>query len=389
MQFQTLKVILWILLFSSFFGIFTPHFALFPVILSFLFTLRVLVLKIPGKFKKELVIYILFYLASAVSCLVYEKQALSFTFSAADSILYYSVLSYFVFISGKYGLKTMERALFIGNCLFLCCFFVQLVAMPNVVFCLATDYTEIGRFTMMGQLIAYFFLFYCYSKYLFEKKNKYLYLCVPSLLVMLEAGFRTQLATIVLLLAVMTSLIKKTATAKYVIIFSILAVILYQVPLVQNSIGNMLERQAEGATFQNKDYIRLVQFEYFTQHHFKSPVEYVFGSGVPNPRSIYGAPFYTVDPTIGPYNGWRDWGLVGLSWITGLFTVICLLIPVIRIIFTKCDSRMLYFKFFYLFLLCSSFTTVEFFRTGSFFFHGFIFYFYELNLRKYNQLNNG
>ena len=82
---------------------------------------------------------------------------------------------------------------------------------------------------------------------------------------MLEAGFRTQLAAIVLLLAVMTSLIKKTSTAKYIIIFAILAVILYQIPLVQNSLGNMMERQAEGASFNNKDYIRLVQFDYFTR----------------------------------------------------------------------------------------------------------------------------
>ena len=27
-------------------------------------------------------------------------------------------------------------------------------------------------------------------------------------------------------------------------------------------------------------------------------------------------------------------------------------------------------------------------RVGSFFFHGFIFYFYELHLRRYKQLNN-
>ena len=155
---------------------------------------------------------------------------------------------------------------------------------------------------------------------------------------MLEAGFRTQLAAIVLLLAVMTSLIKKTSTAKYIIIFAILAVILYQIPLVQNSLGNMMERQAEGASFNNKDYIRLVQFDYFTQHHFKSYLEYFFGSGVPNPRSSYGAPFYNVDTYIGPYNGWRDWGLVGLSWIIGLPTVIFLLVPVFRIIFSKCNE---------------------------------------------------
>lgn len=389
MKQQVFKIILWILLFSSFFGIFTYQFALFPVLLSFIFMFRTFILRIPGKFKKELFIYLFFFLCSSISCLIFEKQSLSFTFTSADCILYFTILSYYVFVSGKYKLETMEKALVIGNFLFLCCFLLQFLAMPKPIFNLATDYLEIGRFTMMGQLIAYFSLFYYYNKYLFEKKSVYLYLCVPSLLVMLEAGFRTQLAAIVLLLAVMTSMIKKTATAKYIIIFAILAVVLYQIPLVQNSVNNMLERQAEGASFDNKDYIRLVQFDYFTQHHFKSNIEYIFGSGVPNPRSVYGAPFYTVDPTIGPYNGWRDWGLVGLSWIIGLITVIFLLVPVLRIIFSRCNEKMIYFKFFYIFLLLCSFTTVEFFRVGSFFFHGFVYYFYELNLKRYKRLNNG
>lgn len=367
MKIQVFKIILWILLFSSFFGIFSYQFALFPILLSFVLIFRTFIFRIPGKFKRELFIYLLFFLCSSISCLIYEKQSLSVTFSSADCLLYFTIMSYYVFVSGKYKLKAMEKALAIGNIIFLSCFLLQFLAMPKQIFNLATDYLEIGRFTMMGQMITYFSLFYYYNKYLFEKKTLYLFLSIPSLLVMLEAGFRTQLAAIVLLLAVMTSLIKKTSTAKYIIIFAILAVILYQIPLVQNSLGNMMERQAEGASFNNKDYIRLVQFDYFTQHHFKSYLEYFFGSGVPNPRSSYGAPFYNVDTYIGPYNGWRDWGLVGLSWIIGLPTVIFLLVPVFRIIFSKCHENMIYIKFFYIFLLLCSFTTVEFFRVGSFF----------------------
>ena len=141
--------------------------------------------------------------------------------------------------------------------------------------------------------------------------------------------------------------------------------------VVQNSINNMMKRQEAGATFANEDYIRVIQFNYFTKEHFKSPVEYVFGSGIPNPRTKYGQPFYTVDPALGPYNGWHDWGIVGLSWMIGIPAVLALLFPVLRIIRKKCDDKILFLKFFYIFLLLSSFTTVEFYRVGSFFSTGY------------------
>ena len=160
MKIQVFKIILWILLFSSFFGIFSYQFSLFPILLSFVLIFRTFIFRIPGKFKRELFIYLLFFLCSSISCLIYEKQSLSVTFSSADCLLYFTIMSYYVFVSGKYKLKAMEKALAIGNIIFLSCFLLQFLAMPKQIFNLATDYLEIGRFTMMGQMITYFSLFY-------------------------------------------------------------------------------------------------------------------------------------------------------------------------------------------------------------------------------------
>mgnify|MGYP000067935445 FL=1 len=173
------------------------------------------------------------------------------------------------------------------------------------------------------------------------------------------------------------------------LLFLIVIGVLYQTSVVQNSINNMMKRQEAGDTFANEDYIRVIQFNYFTKEHFKSPVEYILGSGIPNPRTKYGQPFYTVDPTLGPYNGWQDWGIVGLSWMIGIPAVLALLFPVFRIIRRKCDDKILFLKFFYIFLLLSSFTTIEFYRVGSFFFHGLLFYLYELYHRHSKHDNIG
>ncbi|WP_443606308.1 hypothetical protein [Alistipes finegoldii] len=258
---------------------------------------------------------------------------------------------------------------------------------------MATDYMDIGRFTMYGQLIAYICLFYFYGKYLFSGKTKYLLYILPAFFVLFIAGFRTQMAAILLALGLFTYSVKKIASVKYMFLFLIVIGVLSQTSVVQNSINNMMKRQEAGDTFTNEDYIRVIQFNYFTKEHFKSPVEYVFGSGIPNPRTKYGQPFYTVDPALGPYNGWHDWGIVGLSWMIGIPAVLALLFPVFRIIRRKCDDNILFLKFFYIFLLLSSFTTVEFYRVGSFFFHGLLFYLYELyyrqsaNAQKYRKIS--
>lgn len=140
------------------------------------------------------------------------------------------------------------------------------------------------------------------------------------------------MAAILLALGLFTYSVKKIASVKYMLLFLIVIGVLSQTSVVQNSINNMMKRQEAGATFANEDYIRVIQFNYFTKEHFKSPVEYVFGSGIPNPRTKYGQPFYTVDPALGPYNGWQDWGIVGLSWMIGIPAVLALLFPVLRII---------------------------------------------------------
>ena len=382
------KLIIWILLFSCCWGLLTPQFVLLPVILALFYMMKTILERQSGMFKKHLIAYFIFFIISGFSSLYYEQQSLFKTFSSIACLQFFTILSYFVFLSGKYSIKDIEKAMVIAYVIFLCCFTIQLIS-PDEIFNLATDYMDIGRFTMYGQLIAYICLFYFYGKYLFSGKTKYLLYILPAFFVLFIAGFRTQIAAILLALGLFTYSVKKIASVKYMLLFLIVIGVLSQTSVVQNSINNMMKRQEAGDTFANEDYIRVIQFNYFTKEHFKSPVEYILGSGIPNPRTKYGQPFYTVDPTLGPYNGWQDWGIVGLSWMIGIPAVLALLFPVLRIIRRKCDDKILFLKFFYIFLLLSSFTTIEFYRVGSFFFHGLLFYLYELYHRHSKHDNIG
>ena len=184
------KLIIWILLFSCCWGLLTPQFVLLPVILALFYMIKAILERQSGMFKKHLIIYFIFFIISGFSSLYYEQQSLLKTFSSIACLQFFTILSYFVFLSGKYSIKDIEKAMVIAYIIFLCCFTIQLIY-PDKIFNLATDYMDIGRFTMYGQLIAYICLFYFYGKYLFSGKTKYLLYILPAFFVLFIAGFRT------------------------------------------------------------------------------------------------------------------------------------------------------------------------------------------------------
>ena len=161
------KLIIWILLFSCCWGILPYQFVLLPVVFALYYMIKTILERRPGMFKKYLIIYFIFFIISAFSCMHFEDQSLSKTFTAVACLQLFPVISYFIFLSGKYTIKEIEKALAIAYVIFLCCFTIQLIY-PDKIFNLATDYMDIGRFTMYGQLIAYICLFYFYGKYLFS-----------------------------------------------------------------------------------------------------------------------------------------------------------------------------------------------------------------------------
>jgi len=352
-----------------------PQGVLLPVIWGLI--CMCLTLKYNGKFSKPLYLYLLFYFFSAVSCWYFEGQTIRETFTGADSLQFFPVVVYFILLKNRCDLTGILKSINIAYILFTVCFIIQLAALPKPLFHLATNYCEIGRFTMSGQSIAYLSMFHFYNKYLLKTEKKYLVYMIPAVLTMFVAGFRTQMAVSFLCFLLMTYQIQKKSSLKYYIVLAAIAAILLQIPIVQNQINNMFERQASGASYENEDYIRIVQYEYFTKHHFKSWIEYFLGSGIPNPGTKYGEPFYYIDPLVGPYNGWRDWGIIGLSWVIGIPAVLCLLLPAINLSWKIKNNDFLFIRYYYVFVILSGFTTVEFYRYGSFFLHGLLFYMYE------------
>lgn len=371
------KILLFlIILFSYAFGLIERNILVVPVvIISFICAISYAFSYKKAFFAKYLYGYLFFYILSFLSCSYFEGQSFMQTFVSADAVQYFTVLSYFCFVIGDFSSLDIEKSLTVAYFILCPLFFIEWLVYPSPFLNLCIDYD--GRIQIYGQVISYFFLFWYFGLYLRTNGIKYLFLSLPALFIILIGGYRTLLGVSLLLLALYTLYEKKLASVKYILFLGVLVIFLLQLPFVSDILAQMMERQKDGANFANSDYIRLIQWNYFTTEHFHSPLEYILGSGVPNPSTIYGRQFYEIEEYVGPILGWRDWGTIGLSWIIGLPTVLCLVIPSVYIIFSEIPKEYLAFKFFYMLLLLTGITTVEFYAIGSYWLHGLFFYWYE------------
>ncbi len=382
------KLLFVFLLFSCVLGVLPPQFTLVAdlVVIYSIFKTR----NVKGMFKIPMCLFLIFLLCSAVSCYYYEKQSFWLTFTNLDFIMFFPFLSYFFMIKRRktpFSIQDIEWSVTRLYFIIFFIFLVQYALLPHEILHLATFIVEEKRFTVFGQIVTLVTYFYFLNKYLIKKKNKYLLYLLPELLIVFIQGYRIYIVVIILVSALFVVKIGgMKRTISIILITPLIAIFIIQIPIVNNAISNMMNRQTE-ANFSNEDYIRLRQLEYFTTEHFKSPVEYILGSGFSNVRSEYGKRMFylqslsDVNPE-GPIGGWRDWGLIGLSWTIGLPCLLCILFCIFKIFRTTIPKQYLYIKYFYLFILLTSVTDVEFYRWGSVFFHGVLFYQFEMIVRK-------
>src|SRR5690606_22303500 len=103
------------------------------------------------------------------------------------------------------------------------------------------------------------------------------------------------------------------------------------IPVISEKIEFMLDRQ-KTQVLTNEDYIRVVQYKYFTSEHFKAPVDAIFGSGVPDLRANNNYSNEMNDLLVRGIT-WVDFGLLSISWIIGVPTVILMIVYALKAIF--------------------------------------------------------
>lgn len=141
---------------------------------------------------------------------------------------------------------------------------------------------------------------------------------------MLLTGYRQFLVSTLVALLFMIYKLDKRVKLKHIGFVAAIVVVgyvLYQIPAVQGKIAGMIERNDTGASLDNKDYIRVIQWEFFNHEYFKNGWEHFFGSGLPLPgaKSGFGKYFQTLTDQGLQY---VDWGIIGASWMLGVLTFV-------------------------------------------------------------------
>lgn len=183
----------------------------------------------------------------------------------------------------------------------------------------------------------------------------------------LMMGFRSLLSLSFVSFFLMIPFTLKTSakTISYGLLGAVSAFLVMQTSLVQYKMAEMERRTEANQTFENDEYVRWRELDYYWNEQFKTPVEHIVGGGVPtDPTTQYAKTIYKYAYEIGLY--WNDLGLVGLSMIIGIPAVLLLVVMYILCIWRLKEPELQYLRFTLVVILAGSiFTTAELYRDGN------------------------
>ena len=137
----------------------------------------------------------------------------------------------------------------------------------------------------------------------------------------------------------------------------------------------------------NKDYIRYATLFHYYGNHYKSAVEVFLGSGLCN-RALRTS--YSLEIVRNESYGlhYYDWGLLGISWMTGVLSLIGMLWWSLKAAFAKLPKKYLYLSVWFGYILTCAFTSAEFVRQGCFLIQAICLYLiYKISLYEKNRYN--
>lgn len=279
---------------------------------------------------------------------------------------YYFIFIYFFLLKADIDRESVEKFVIFFGLLYIVVHFIQFLAYPTALFKTNIFMESRGtiRFKMEGNAFLSLLYFYSLNKYLTKLKIIYLIVTIVCFIIFFMQGFRTLLVLYSLgAIILMFRLVK--IELKHFVYLGLLIGGIYlfsQNSYIKNIYKNQVETSVEQAD-QGKDYIRILELNYFTGDFVKNNWLYFWGSGLSNPKSDYGKHLASLEDSYNLY--WVDIGLIGFYIMMGAIITISLISLTIKAWFSKCDRENQYLGIFFIFLFFSSFTTVELFRSGS------------------------
>lgn len=338
-------------------------------------------------FNKIYLALMISFLLNFLSSYYFRGQSLIDTFRASSE--FYSLALFWLFYKWDLNLDHWEQILWWLCLVFGICFIIQYFALPNIIF---GGQIRVGieeqRIAIFGQGLGSFSVLFGLNKFFTNYKKKYIIIVFTGLFAVFGCGYRTMISA--LFISVLVLLYRMKINKKQLMVIavmsSILAVFILNSDFIQYQIGNMMNRNETLASNSLEDDFRYMNIVYHYTEYFKSPIEMIFGSGMPFPFSKYGS--YHDNVIIDMYHFWySDWGLIGLSWIIGIPTVLIMIYYSLKMFFTEVPEKYLYIGIYFFNIVISSFTTHEFYIHLNFVVQAILFCVFSKIIEK-NKINN-
>lgn len=344
-------------------------------------------------YRNVFLLFVFGAVCSMVSCKIYRGQSLFESLKAMQS--YYCILFYFILKVQKVKIETAEAVLLMLIYTLDVLYIAQYYLLPygynflGIDEWMISDDTEFGgtRLRVMSQGLYIVGVMYGLSKWYITKERKYLPLFFLGVFIMLLCGYRQLIASLFVTVIYMFYVIDgkiKAKQFKYLVLLAVIAFIVYMIPEVQEKLQGMIARNVSGQTLNDSDYIRVIQYEFFTNSYFSNEIEHFFGSGIPYGTSSFGR-WFEIYRQMGMQ--YVDWGIIGVSWVIGIPTAIAIIWMFIKGIRTKVSPQYKYCSLYLFFLLTTCITNWEMFRNGNFLVHALILYIIEQANFRYIQTN--
>lgn len=373
-----------ILLLCNCFGVvFLSVYALNYVFALILFIFAFIERKKKNEYSKLIFFYLIFVLLSCLYSALFNGQNIVKTIVASYPCL--GILSYF--IAAHYKLTSEKLILTIKIiCIAWCCsYLLQWLIYPTILFATALNEVNITddefRMRMPCSICAYLLFSWGINGLVLRKKiGENILYTLLGFLPILIMGFRSLTVLSVLCAILLITFVTKKffKSIMFGISFLFLMYLSYNIPIVHDKVNEMVERQEAGQDFSNSDYIRYIEYDYFTEIIFIKPAERLFGGGYPvmDSSTEYGRKMYDSSYKYNMY--WVDLGLIGLSFIIGI-PAVCLLVWIVFLMIKNCSAKdMQFLRFSLLVVLVGSIvTSMELFRSGNLLIVGVILYYIE------------
>lgn len=335
-------------------------------------------------FSKPILMLSISMILSMISCYIFHNQSIIDSFTGYTT--YTSIIIYFILLKIRIAPSIIERLLFWLFIIFCICYIYQVLVFPTPVFITENNNINesiditIRRIRMPGMSLVGLGLFYSLNKVMLGKKI-YIISIILSAIVIMLFGFRTLLFFSILFSFWM--IIKINGFSKGMLVGAIVfSLIIWGFSLTnfgQETFNAMMEREENNQNFGNKDYIRYVTLFYYYEQHFQNFLEFLLGSGIPARGVIsnYSA-YYTRLEEMGIH--YYDWGILGMSWMMGILSLIAMIWYPIKAFFSKVPIEKQYLTIWFGYLFACGFTSAEFVRQGCFLIQGivlFLIYKYE------------